>query len=259
MVNAGNLFAHSGRRVIAANKLGTAGRLGEDAGVQERLRVAIQHAIGDRVVGKWQPRCRGWHSTGTIGAQISDSDGDCNDARITIGKSGRDYDAGSRAARIRILACQRDSLVGQAALDDAAPFHVVEEESWVLLPQRNLSSGVETINVKSQFSDCCRGGVEVVTCIESIVAAEPPCGSVELLGARLDRRGDGCGGGKAVLRTVVRRHVGEFRDCVQRRHDAGAAAAAVEVFAAIKELNIVAGSLTINTDVAVAANRCGDD
>ena len=80
---------------------------------------------------------------------------------------------------------------------------------------------------------------------------------MQLIGSGLDHRSDRCGPRETILRAVVRSQVAEFGDRVQRRHDASAASATVQVFTAIEQLQVVTRPLTVNTDVAVTANRGG--
>ena len=79
--------------------------------------------------------------------------------------------AGKHAA---VLARQRNGLVGQPSLNQAAPFHIVEEESWMTLENRNLAAGIKAVNIESQFGDFVRRRVEIVARIESVVAVETP-------------------------------------------------------------------------------------
>src|ERR1700691_715271 len=149
MVNAGDLLAHSGRRVIAAYKLSTTGRKGEYASRQQGACVRIDHAVRNRVIGEGLPRydSGGRRSAGAVRAEVHNVRRDRNNVRLAVGQSSRDHRACSGAARIRVFAGQWNGLVGQSALNDAAPFHVIEEESWVFLPYRNLPSGVQTENI----------------------------------------------------------------------------------------------------------------
>ena len=125
------------------------------------------------------------------------------------------------------------------------------------LKQRNLVADVEAIRIKSQLRNFLGDGVEEVASIEGVVAIEFPGGGMQLIGSGLDHRGDGGGPSETILRAVVGSQVAEFGDRVQGRHDASAASATVEVFAAIEQLEVVSRPLTVDADVAVTADRGG--
>src|ERR1700733_13204968 len=110
----------------------------------------------------------------------------------------------------------------------------------MILPQRHLTAEVEAVRIESQLLNLFRSWVEVVARIKGVIAVELPRGRVELFGSGLDHRGDGRRSSQSILGAVVRGQVSELANGVQRRHDAAAAAAAVEIFAAIEELQVVA-------------------
>src|ERR1700730_4663590 len=85
---------------------------------------------------------------------------------------------------------QRDGLVEGLTLNQSAPFHIVEKESWMALPQRNLAASIEAPRVIPQFGNLLRRGVEVIASVECVVASKPPCTGVELFCSRLNNRGD---------------------------------------------------------------------
>src|ERR1700722_4423279 len=119
MVDTCNLLAHGGRRVVATNELSAARRLRKYAGRKQRGRIVVEHAIGNRVVGE---RLSGYDSgggyaAGAVGAKINDSGRNRNDARLAIGKRGRDHSARTRAASVGILTGQRNRLVRQSDLN----------------------------------------------------------------------------------------------------------------------------------------------
>src|SRR3984957_14370599 len=162
----------SGQRIICR----------ENACSQQCLRVGIEHAGRNCVARKrtaLDDACRGG-SARTIPKQ---------DRRRLCGRT-RDVDCGGTEVAT-VLSRRRNNLVGRTSIHQAAPFHVVEEKCWVILPQRHLAAEIETVSIESQLLHLLRSRVEVVARIKRVVAVELPRGSMELFGSRLDHRGDG--------------------------------------------------------------------
>ena len=252
VIDAGNLFPHGGGRIGAARKLrlsrsisAVVGR--EDTCGQQRLRVRVQQVGRNRVAREGRSRNQA----------VSGEPGQLRGRQLG---SRRNLDEGG-AQISAVGAGRRNDLMGGTAVYQAAPFHVVEEERLRIVAVFELyrAAHVEAVGVEAQLFHGLRCGVEVVAGIERVVAIELPTRGMELFSSGLDNLGDGCGRGETVLGAVVRGHVAEFGDGVERGHDAAAAAAAIEVFAAVNELKVVASALAVDADVAVAADRGRDD
>src|SRR5690348_5804203 len=138
-----------------------------------------------------------------------------------------------------ILAGRRDGLVVNPALNEFAPFHVVEEECFIAVLVVDLrneyrTADVETESVEPQFgrlgTRCIK---EVGIRVECIIAEELPGPSVKILRPRLEDHGHGRAGRKPELRAVVRSELAELRDGIYGRQDANVSRSpAVIVFAA---------------------------
>src|SRR6516164_9731623 len=130
-------------------------------------------------------------------------------------------------------------LVQNAAVDVLPPFHVVEEESLVLVgivefPERHRASSIETKLVDAKLGDLLRSRVEIVAGIERIVPVEFPSGSVELFRAGLENQRHSPSGRESVICAVVGAELTELCDGINRRCDTHAACAAtVGVFTTI--------------------------
>ena len=123
-------------------------------------------------------------------------------------------------------------------------------------PEINRTANVKAESVEPKFGDLLRGGVEVVAGIERVVAQELPSAGVILLGAGLDDGRHGRRGRQPIFSAVVRGHLPEFGDGIERRHDVGTAGAAtIAALAAIEQIEVVALAHSVETHVGVAADR----
>src|SRR5581483_1533951 len=86
------------------------------------------------------------------------------------------------------------------SLNQAAPFHVVEEER-LRIPatvQRDRTADIESPKIETQLRDLIMGAVgvvlriEVIACVKGIVAPKPPCRCVEVSRTGFDDCRDGC-------------------------------------------------------------------
>src|SRR6516162_2837688 len=71
----------------------------------------------------------------------------------------------------------RHLLVDVGAIRNFAPFHVVEEESFLLfgvvkVPKCHRATDVKAVDVVAQFSDWLRSRVKEAACVQSIVTEE---------------------------------------------------------------------------------------
>src|SRR5262249_45619162 len=95
--------------------------------------------------------------------------------------------------------------------------------------------------------------------VECVVTVEFPSRSMQRAGTRLEDHSHGAGGGKTVVRAIVRSESAEFGNGVRRRSDAHATCtAAVIVFAAVQQVNVVVLAQAVEFDARVAANRSID-
>src|SRR6185437_13295548 len=90
----------------------------------------------------------------------------------------------------------RNRLVCKPALNQASPFHVVEEESSCPLrvidfAQSDRPAHVESENIQAQLGDFLRSWIEIVASIERVVPIELPGGGVKCFRARLQDHGHG--------------------------------------------------------------------
>ncbi len=122
------------------------------------------------------------------------------------------------------------------------------------LRDRNLTAEVESVDVVTELRNNQRSVKKIVAGIEGVVTEELPSLAVILLGSGLDHGANLRRRGQAVFRAVVRRHVTELSERIDGGHDAAAAAAAIQVLAAVNQLKIVAGALAVDADGAVTAD-----
>src|SRR3984957_43670 len=119
----------------------------------------------------------------------------------------------------------------------------------------NFSSDIEAVNVVAQLGDLLRRRIEVVARIEGVIAEKLPCFGVKLLSSGLDDRADLRSGCQTILSAVVRGQIAKLCNRVDGRHDAAAAAAAVEILATINQLQVMTGPLAVDAHSAVTADR----
>ena len=263
-IDADDFFTHVGWRVVSAlersrslfrpSVLGNTAVLA--AGSQQCRRIGADQARRDDAT---RPRSAFGRDQSSLlraasGSEVRDPGGYNRFDRLSVDRSRQ-----HRTRRGRIRGGWRYQLVEEAAIHFLAPFLVIEEESRVIVHPRNFPAEVETENVVAKFSHCVGGGVEIVAGIRGVVAEELPSLSVELLGSGLDHGADLRRGRQAVFGGVVRGHVAELGNRVDRGHDAAARAAAVQVLAAVNQLQVVAGAFAVDADRAVAADRSERD
>src|SRR6185312_273817 len=230
MVNTSNFFPDGRRRIVAAlEHIGTVGRSREDPSAEKSLGVGVQQCCRNciaRVTLEYRignsTRTRNAAPATTIGRTES-----CNTSSVkrTLLRCGKLVGARNVESRVQnnvscrvftirrhvadetaaVGASHRNGLIQQAALNQAAPFHVVKEERLrvVAVVEFHWTADVEAVGIEAELGNFLRSRVEVVASIESIVAVEFPKGSVELLAAGLNNFSDGSGGRKAVLSAVV--------------------------------------------------------
>ena len=112
-------------------------------------------------------------------------------------------------------------------LNQAAPFHVVEEKCLWIACLGVEATGPPTLKPKSwkrNSATLAGARVEVIAGIERVVAPEIPGSSMELLGARLDDHADRARRRQAVFGAVVRSQSAELGDGVHRGQHVGPAA-----------------------------------
>ena len=123
----------------------------------------------------------------------------------------------------------------------------------------NLAAHVETLGVEPQFGNRIGSRVEEVARVEGVIASEPPSRSMQRLGPGLDDGADARGRGQTVVGAVVGSELAELGNRVHRGHHAGtAAAAAIIVFTAIDEVDVVAFPQAVEAHVGITARRGGD-
>ena len=62
----------------------------------------------------------------------------------------------------------------------------------MVFPKGSLATKVEAVSIESELGNFRGRPIKVVACVESIIASEPPCPGMELLGSGLDHGSDRC-------------------------------------------------------------------
>src|ERR1700722_2030281 len=187
VIDANDFFAEVCRGGRGTGELVVAGGWRrKDAGIEQRRCVRADHARRDDVT--WERIAlddAGWKNAARAIL--------CEDSRRNFAR-GRNYDRCANGAEIPAIGVGiRNSLaVGGTTLNQAAPFHVVEEEgalaiSVVELTQRDRTADVETEDVETKFSNGLRSRVEESARVKRIVAVEFPGRSMQRAGAGLEK------------------------------------------------------------------------
>ena len=184
-----------------------------------------------------------------------------------LGDLGLARNVDDRAAKISAVSGrERHWLRGvDGALDQPAPFHVVEEEgllalSVVQLSESDRATDVEAEDIQAQFGHRLGRGVEEVACVECIIAIELPSRSVERAGTGLEHHGHGATRRKAIVGAVIGSQSTELCDCVAGRSNAHAAGAAtVIILATIEQVDVVVLAHAVEFDAGVTTYRSIDD
>ncbi len=189
------------------------GGLGEDAGVNQGGRVRIDHAAWNFVSREGltlNDTCRG-NAARAVGKK---------DARRDLG-GRRDIDNGPNGAEVSIVGSgiRHQLAAGRSALNQSAPFHVVEKEGALFVgvvevAECNGAADVEAEDVKTQLRNWIGSRVEEVARVEGVVAVEFPSRSVQRAGAGLENHRHCASGREAVIRAVVGSKSTKLRDSV---------------------------------------------